>query len=138
MTRMTPPVRRYMRRIAVAMAVYIVELLAANYLIARALVSGPLAWTVAVLPGLAIAGVFYSVGMLIIEQTDEFIRMLLIRQNLIATAFAMSIVVIWGFLESFGFVRHVPGYLIVVLWAAGMGIGAVSNRITHGSWGQCW
>jgi hypothetical protein len=76
--------------------------------------------------------------MLIIEQTDEFIRMLLIRQNLIATAFAMSIVVIWGFLESFGFVRHVPGYLIVVLWAAGMGIGAVSNRITHGSWGQCW
>jgi hypothetical protein len=138
MTRMTPPVRRYMRRIAVAMAVYIVGLLAANYLIAHALVSGPLAWTVAVLPGLAIAGVFYSVGMLIIEQTDEFIRMLLIRQNLIATAFAMSIVVIWGFLESFGFVRHVPGYLIVVLWAAGMGIGAVSNRITHGSWGQCW
>ena len=135
---MTPPIRRYMRRISVAMTVYIVGLLAANYLIAHALVSGSLGWAVAVLPGLAIAGVFYSVGMLIIEQTDEFIRMLLIRQNLIATAFAMAIVVVWGFLESFGFVRHVPGYLIVVLWAVGMAIGAVSNRITHGSWGQCW
>jgi hypothetical protein len=138
MARMTVPVRRYMWRITAAMAVYIVGLFSANYLIDSELVSGPLAWAAALVPGLAVASVFYAVGMLILEQTDEFIRMLLIRQNLIATGFAMSIVAVWGFLESFGFVTHVPGFLIIGLWAVGMAIGAVSNRITHGSWGQCW
>lgn len=133
-----PAARRYMARITVAMAVYIVGLFGANYLIDNDLVSGPLAWAAALVPGLAVAGVFYAVGMLILEQKDEFIRMLLIRQNLIAMALAMSIVVVWGFLESFGLVGHVAGYLIVVWWAIGMAIGAVSNRITHGSWGQCW
>ena len=133
-----PAARRYMIRVAVAMTVYVLGLIGANYLIENELVAGPLAWAVAVLPGLAIAAVFYAVGMLILEQKDEFLRMLLVRQNLIATAFAMSIVVVWGFLEGFGLVGHVAGYLIVVLWAAGLFIGAVSNRITHGSWGLCW
>ena len=138
MTQMTPPIRRYMARITIAMTIYIMGLFAANYLIDNELVSGPLAWTVALIPGLAIASVFFTVGMLILEQKDEFIRMLLIRQNLIATTLVMSIVVIWGFLEGFGLVEHVAGYGIVMLWAFGMLIGAVSNRLTHGSWGQCW
>ena len=133
-----PAARRYMIRVAVAMTVYVLGLIGANYLIENELVAGPLAWAVAVLPGLAIAAVFYAVGMLILEQKDEFLRMLLIRQNLIATGFAMSVVVVWGFLEGFGLVGHVAGDLIVVLWAVGLVVGAVSNRITHGSWGQCW
>jgi hypothetical protein len=138
MARMTPVVRRYMIRITIAMTVYIAGLFAANYLIDNELVSGPLAWAAALVPGVAIASVFYVVGLLILEQKDEFIRMLLIRQSLIANAFAMSIVVVWGFLEGFALVGHVAGYGIVVLWAIGMLIGAVSNRLTHGSWGQCW
>jgi hypothetical protein len=138
MARTTPAIRRYMARITVAMTIYVAGLIGANYLIESELVSGPLAWGVALVPGLAIASVFYAVGMLILEQKDEFIRMLLIRQNLIATAFAMSIVAVWGFLEGFGLVGHVAGYYIVVLWAIGLAIGAISNRLTHGSWGQCW
>ncbi len=136
--KMQPPARRYMLRITASMVAYMVGLIGANYLLERELVSGPLAVGIALVPGLAIASVFYAVGMLILEQKDEFIRMLLVRQNLIATAFAMTVVVVWGFLEGFGFVGHVAGYLIVVWWAIGLLIGAVSNRITHGSWGQCW
>jgi len=138
MARTTPAIRRYMARITAAMTIYVAGLIGANYLIESELVSGPLAWGVALVPGLAIASVFYAVGMLILEQKDEFIRMLLIRQNLIAPAFAMSIVAVWGFLEGFGLVGHVAGYYIVVLWAIGLVIGAISNRLTHGSWGQCW
>jgi hypothetical protein len=127
-----------MVRITVSMAIYLVSLVAANHLIANDLVAGPLAWAAALAPGLAVASVFYAVGMLIIEQDDEFLRMLLVRQNVIATTFAMSVVVVWGFLEDFGLVDHVAGHLIVVVWAAGMLIGAVANRITHGAWGTCW
>lgn len=135
---MTAPVRRYMVRISVSMAIYALGLIGANYLIGRELVSGPLAVAAALVPGLAIVSVFYAVGMLILEQRDEFVRMLLVRQNLIATAFAMSVVAVLGFLESFGMVEHIAGYLIVVWWSVGMAIGAVANRVTHGSWSQCW
>jgi hypothetical protein len=130
--------RRYQRRVAAAVAVYLVSLFGANYLIGERQVSGALAWGIALLPGLAVAGLFYAIGMLIVEQKDEFQRMLLVRLNLIAAGFAMSMASIWGFLESFALVGHLNAYLIVVAWALGQALGAASNRLTHGTWGACW
>ena len=60
---------------------------------------GPLAYPLAILPGLAIAGVFLAIGRLIVEEEDEFIRMLIVRQSLIATGFASSISTVYGFLD---------------------------------------
>ena len=37
------------------------------------------------MPGLAICGVFWAIGRLIVDEKDEFIRMLIVRQTLIAT-----------------------------------------------------
>lgn len=133
-----PAQRRYARRVTIAMAVYVVGLLGARYLIERGGVSEPLAFALALVPGLAVVGLFYAVGMLIVEQTDEFLRMLLVRQNLIAVGFALSLASIWGFLEAFDLVPHVAAFYIVVLWAVGMLLGAVVNRVTHGTWGNCW
>ena len=132
------PRQRYMTRMMIAMVAYGISIVAAGIAIETRQAGAALAFALAIVPGLAVTGMFYALGMYIIELKDEFLRMLLVRQNLIATAFAMSIVVVWGFLEGFGLVGHVAGYLIVVLWAAGLFIGAVSNRITHGSWGLCW
>lgn len=121
-----------------SLTLYVVSLIGAKALIEGRLVSGPLVWALALLPGLAVAGMFYAMGMLIVEQTDEFLRMLLVRQNLIAVAFALSVASVWGFLEMFGLVGHVDAYLIVVLWAVGLALGALANRVTHGAWGDCW
>lgn len=138
MTRMTAPARRYLLRVTIAMAIYVVSLVAANRLIEAEAVSGPLVWLLALTPGLAAAGLFYAVGMFIVEQKDEFIRMLLVRQNLIATGFALSIATVWGFLEEFQLVGHVEAFYIIVLWSIGLAVGAASNRLTHGTWGSCW
>lgn len=120
------------------MALYLVSLFAADYLIEDQIVSGPLAYVLALIPGFAVVGLFYAVGMFIVEQEDEFLRMLAVRQQMIATGFAMSVAVVWGFLEEFELVGHVEAFWIIVLWALGTVIGAISNRITHGSWGNCW
>ena len=135
---MSPAARRYMLRVVVAMTVYLVSLFAAQQLIEDLNVSGPLAWALALIPGLATAGLFYAVGMFIVETTDEFMRMLLVRTQLIATGFAMSVACVWGFLEEFMLVEHFDAFYIVVLWAAGQFVGMLSNRITHGTWGECW
>lgn len=138
MKAMSPVNRRYLLRVAVSMGIYLVSLFAANYLIDNDLVASPLTWLLALLPGLAVVGVIYAVGRLIVEQTDEFLRMLLVRQNLIAIGFALSIATVWGFFEEFGLVGHAEAFWFFVLWCVGLGVGAVSNRLTHGTWGECW
>jgi hypothetical protein len=58
--------------------------------------------------------------------------MLLVRQTLWASGFALSAATIWGFLESFELVDHVPVYWVSALWFLGLGIGALINRLTIG------
>ncbi|MXP15350.1 hypothetical protein GRI44_11380 [Altererythrobacter confluentis] len=128
--------RAYLKRMGISMAVYIAALFTGEYLVGRELVDRPVVWLLGLLPGLAIVGAFYAIGKLITETPDEFIRMLIVRQTLVATGFALSLATIWGFLENFELVPHVDAYWVAILWFLGFGIGAVSNRITYGAWGQ--
>ena len=137
MMQMKPAARRGLGRTVIAMVVFLGSFVAAKYLIGGGLVSGPLAYILALIPGLAVAGSFYTSGLMIVETTDEFMRMLAVRQNLIASGFAMSVAAVWGFLEVFELVPHVEAFYIVVLWAIGVFVGMVVTRITHGVWGQC-
>lgn len=132
----TVPGRRYIVRLGISMAVYIATLFAGEYLVSRGLIDGPLVWVFGFLPGLAIIGAFYAIAMLIVETTDEFIRMLIVRQVLIGTGFALSIATVWGFLENYDLVPHVDSYWVAILWFGGFGVGACVNKLTLGSWGQ--
>ena len=131
------PGRRYMVRLSIAMTIYLVTLFTGEHLVSRDLIDGPLVWVFGFLPGLAIIGAFYAIAMLVVETTDEFIRMLLIRQVLFGTGFAMSIATVWGFLENYELVPHIDAYWVAILWFGGFGVGAVFNRLTMGAWGQC-
>jgi hypothetical protein len=130
-----PAQRRYVLRVAVAMAAYIVTLTLALRLVPSGAVSGPLAYLLALLPGLSVAAVFWAVGRLLIEEQDEYLRMLLVRQSLIATGLTLSLATVWGFLENFGLVPHIDAFYIAVLWFAGLGVGALYNRLTLGGGG---
>ena len=125
--------RRYVVRVAVSMAAYLITLALAIRLVRDGTLVGPLAWTLAFLPGLSVAGVFWAVGRLLIEETDEFVRMLLVRQVLIATAITLSAATVYGFLENFGLVGHIDAFYIAILWFVGLGVGALVNRLTLGA-----
>lgn len=137
MAQMQTATRRNLFRTVIITIVYVGGVFAADYLIKRAGVAGPLAFAVALVPGLAIAALFYSNGKMIAETKDEFMRMLAVRQQLIAAGFAMSVASVWGVLEMFDQVPHVEAFYIVVLWAAGLFVGSLVNLITHGTWGGC-
>ncbi len=127
--RFSPAQRRYNQRVLLLSVLYAALLFLAVYLISRHLVAGPLAYVVGMLPALAVSGFFWLMGRYLIEESDEYLRMLQIRQLLIATAIALTAATIWGFLEGFGLVRHVVGYAWPVVYFAGLGIGALVNRI---------
>ena len=96
-----PAIRRYNRRVIILSLIYAIVLLAAVYAFKHHLLSGPVAYAVAILPALPIIGIFAAIGLYLVEETDEYVRMWMVRQSLWASGFALSIATIWGFLESF-------------------------------------
>ncbi|MCY7279324.1 MAG: hypothetical protein LH610_00230 [Sphingomonas bacterium] len=135
----SPAMRKYVIRLAVLMTIYIITLLAAVTAFRENMVSGPAAYALAVLPALPIIGVFWAVMRLLVEEPDEFVRMLLVRQTLVATGFCLTVMTIWEFLQNFDLVpKGSNGFGAAFFWFMGLGVGALYNWITVGtSGGDC-
>ncbi|MEM6857015.1 MAG: hypothetical protein AAF559_04015 [Pseudomonadota bacterium] len=127
--------RRYIKRVAVFTSLYLATFAALTFLDQMAEAALAARFIVAALPGIAISGIFWAIARLIVEEKDEFIRMLTIRQTLIASGFALSAASIWGFLEAADLVIHLDAYWVAVAWFVGLFFGALANRIEHGTWG---
>ena len=124
--------RRYLVRMALFMGSYLLILFGVATRFHNGGVGTAEAYILGILPALPIIGVFWSIGRLLVEESDEFLRMLMIRQTLWASGFALSIATVWGFLESFDMVGHVEAFYVAVLWFGGLGLGALANRLTFG------
>ncbi len=120
--------KRYNRTVLGLSAAYGVLLTGAELLFQRQALHGPIAYTAAILPALPILGMFAAIGRYLIEEQDEYLRMLMVRQSLVASGFAMSVATVWGFLESFDLVQHLDSYWVAVAWCAGLGLGECVNR----------
>ena len=125
------PNRRFLIRLGSSTTVMALSFVATKYLIGQGLVGGPQVWALALIPGLAMVGIFYAYGMLIIEQKDEFVRMLILRQLIIGTGIALSFAAVWGFLERFGLVDHINPLYFAFAFFIGLGFGGLVNRNTH-------
>lgn len=123
----SPATRRYNRRVIGFSLVYAVALIGAVYAFKHHLVAGAPAYLVAALPALGIIGIFFAIGRYLVEEQDEYLRLLVTRQAMWASGIALSGATIWGFLENFDLVDHVDAYWLAVLWFAGLGIGGCLN-----------
>jgi hypothetical protein len=129
--------KRYNWRAIWLMLAYAVFLIAATYCFKFQLISGILAYVVGALPALPIIGLFVSIGRYLVEEQDEYVRMLMVRQTLWASGFALSLATVWGFLDSFELVGHADGYYVVIAWFFGLGVGGCVNKYTLGDGGGC-
>lgn len=127
--------RNYIKRVAVFTSLYLASFAALTFMDQLGDLPTAVRFALGILPGLAITGFFWAIGRLIIEETDEFMRMLIVRQTLVASALAMSAASVWGMLESADLVPHVDAYWYAVIWFGGLALGALFNRITYGTWG---
>lgn len=125
----TPAQRRYNRDVLQFSAAYALLLFAAIWLFEHHVAVGTLAVFAALLPALPLIGIFAAIGRYIVAERDEYQRMLVVRQTLVASGLALTIATAWGFMESFGVARHVDAYWIAVVWFAGLGLGACVNRV---------
>ena len=127
--------KRYIKRVMVFSSAYVVAIALQVSLLSGSDPSTAVRIALAMLPAFAIIGVFWAIGRLIVEEQDEFLRMLIVRQALIATGFALAAATLWGFLEATDVVIHLDAYWWAVAWFFGQFVGALANRITYGTWG---
>ena len=81
-------------------------------------------------PALPIVGVIYVMGRFIAEQKDEYLRLVMVRQTLFAMGFTLVVCTVWGFLEAYGLVPHVPAYFVFVLFC----LGLIPGRLLGSAW----
>jgi hypothetical protein len=126
----TPAWKRYNSRLIWLSLLYCAFLLPAVYGFKHQLVPHSVAYLVAVLPALPIIGIFGALGRYLVEEQDEYVRMLMVRQILWASGLTLSLATIWGFLDNFGLVGHADGYWLLVIWFIGLGLGGIVNKLT--------
>ncbi len=133
-----PAVQRYTIRLFALMTAYVLFLVLAKWMFKRGMAEGSLAYALAILPALPIIGVFWAVMRLLVEQTDEYLRMLMVRQCLFATGFALFVTTIREWLQNFDLIAAGDGgFGAAFFWFAGLGLGALYNRLTLGDTGGC-
>jgi hypothetical protein len=132
-SRFNPAQRRYNRSVLLLSLAYALILFGVITFFKNSSPTGLSAYVAAILPALPIVGIFAVMGRYLADEQDEFVRMLTVRQTLYASAFALSIATIWGFLENFDLVGHIDAYYVAVLWFGGLGIGSCINKLTIGS-----
>ena len=128
MTYRSPAMMRHMKRLTIFMVIYVALIFAVGFLFRLAPPEGALAWAAAILPALPIIGVFWSIFRLLTVEPDEFVRMMMVRQVMIATAFCLTVMTIWEFLQTFDVVPDgTGGFGTAFVWFVGYGIGAIWN-----------
>ena len=120
--------RRYVKRFIPLMIAYSLIVVGVSTWMENGGPSGWLRYAVAVLPALPIIGVIAAMGAFMVEQKDEYQRMLMVRQCLFAMGFTLAVTTIWGFLESYELVDHVPAWLTFIIFCATLLPGALISR----------
>ena len=82
---LTPAWKRYNMRVVWLSLLYCVFLLPAVYGFKHRLVPHSVVYLVAILPALPIIGIFAAIGRYLVEEQDEYVRMLMVRQILWAS-----------------------------------------------------
>ena len=127
-----PAAKRYTLRMVVIMAFYVVAIFGAVWLFTNHPPQGALRYLVAVAPSLPILGVIWAVGMYFKEEDDEYLRMKLAVTSLWATGITLAAASVWGFLENFDVVQHVPLYYAFIFYWAAFGAVQITGKLFGG------
>ena len=130
----SPAIRRYLARMLALMTLYLILLFGAVWTFRHGPPLGLLAWPLAIAPAIPVLGTFWAIMRLLVEEKDEYQRMLLVKQALFATAFCLTITTIWQFLQDFDLVAAGNGgFGAAFFWFVGFGLGAAVNRLSGDS-----
>ncbi|WP_458389175.1 hypothetical protein [Sphingomonas sp. F9_3S_D5_B_2] len=120
--------RAYNRRIIVASFAY-VALLLGGVAIGRYYPTPPaVRLLLAVVVSVPILFMIRAMALLLREEQDEYLRMRIVHQSLIATGFLLTAGTVYGFLNAFDLAPRIDAYFVVPVWGLGLGVGRLFQR----------
>jgi len=122
---LSPAYVRYGRRLTVAMASYVVVLVAALFTYHARWAAGLLGYAVALAPAVPLLFVIGFAVTYVRSETDEFARAVFVESQLWASLLILVSATVWGMLEAFGKVPHLALWVIIPVWGVGNGLGYV-------------
>ncbi|MCP1471130.1 hypothetical protein J3E64_002834 [Sphingobium sp. OAS761] len=113
-------IARYISRVVPLLVANVVTVVAAITIQREWHPTGIWAVLLALLPAPPLIGFIWAMGRLLVEETDEYLRMVHARRALIASGFMLVITTVWGLLEGSGLAPHAPAYAAFILWNLGL------------------
>jgi len=124
----SPAMRLYNRRMVIASLTYVVVLLAGAGAAAYLAPPTPVRVVLAIVVALPVLMMIRAMALLLRTETDEYLRMRIVEQTLIATGFLLVAASLYGFLNVFDLAPRLDAYLVVPVWAVGLGVGRLFQR----------
>lgn len=119
---------RYNRRVLIAATSYIVVLFTGMGIVRYLDPPTVVRVILAIAAALPVLFIIRAMALLLREETDEYLRMRLVEQSLIATGILLTVATLYGFLNAFDLAPRVDAWAAVPLWALGLGIGRIFRR----------
>jgi hypothetical protein len=127
--------KAYNRRMIFAALSYVLLLLGGVTIVRYYAPPVPVRVLLAIAAAAPVLGMIRAMALLIREESDEYQRMRIVQQSLVATGFLLAIATLYGFLNAFDLAPRADAYLVVPVWAVGLGVGGLYNRLSLGDGG---
>jgi hypothetical protein len=118
----------YNRRMIIASLAYVVLLLGCATVAHEAAPVAAVRVLLALIVAAPVLLMVRAMALLIRDERDEYLRLQVVEQILIATGVVLTVSTIYGFLNVFDLAPRVDAYLIVPLWGVGLGLGRLLKR----------
>jgi hypothetical protein len=123
----SPATRTYTWRLLLAVIAYFATVEVVVTLERSLDQQSPFVWILALVPVVPVLAILWAQARYFIDEQDGYLRTRAVNAALIATGILLVFAVLWGFLETFGLVSHVPASAALPLWAVGTGLGNLFN-----------
>ncbi|MBX3594831.1 hypothetical protein [Sphingomonas sp.] len=118
----TPAAKRYQRRFAVTMALYVLAVFAWSWGRTSFAPDGAALIALSVMPALPVIGALVAMGLYLVEETDEFVRQRIVTAMLFGIGVVLSVSTVIGFLQYAGVVTSVDVFWGFPLWCFAWGL----------------
>jgi len=125
---MTPSMRRYRIRFGLAMTAYVLLVVAISWVWPIERLPDGARHAAALLPVIPIGVLIWAMGRVLIEQEDEYLRLLQAQTMLVATGLLLLFATAWGFLQEYA---DFPPFPVIILFPAWCLVWGLTSAWLH-------
>jgi len=114
--------RRYAVRAAIALVAYVAATVAVHAMVRDGAPTGWVKWALALAPAVPVLALFGAVALYLVEETDEFARMVITRALIGAGGISLCAATVWDSLTAYGEAPPMRPFLIVTLFFVVFGL----------------